>query len=220
MPVYGLFSRSAVTLAAIIALAACAQNGGSSLPSSLATQGNAFSHVATAVATPPPCKGQKTSSDYAQLTVTLSSKGGTFCVPAIGGFGGSISYPDATPPLKSVKITSSSTNYNNLPELGTGTAIFYLQFSSKGKTTFGSQIKIKGGLTSQAIKIGKDYTAFGQVTLGSYTEQFLPCYAIAVTGKYGGNLRTIGALLEYGVVPGPATGFIEVYSGKQTSTQC
>lgn len=219
MPVYGLFSRGVLTLVAVAALAACAQNGGT-LPSSLAPQGNASSHVVPAVATPPPCKGQKTSSDYAQLTVNLSDKGGKFCVPAIGGFGGSISYPEASPALKKVKITSSATNYNSLPELGTGTAIFYLQFASSGKTTFGSQIKAEGGLTSQAVKVGKDYTAFGQVTIGSYTEQFLPCYAIAITGKYGGTLRTIGALLEYGVVTGPAKGFIEIYSGKQTNTKC
>ena len=46
---------------------------------------------------PPACKGQKDTKQYASLTVKLSTKGGSFCIPEFGGFGGKIKYPSANP---------------------------------------------------------------------------------------------------------------------------
>jgi hypothetical protein len=208
---------SLVLLAAAAALTACAQQGGTALPTTaLAPQADVFPNAA---ATPPPCKGQKNSKNSASLSVTFSKKGGSFCVPAIGGFGGTIAYPKANPSVKAT-VTSSTTNYKKLPELGTGTAIFYLQLAMDGGTTFGNAIDPTGGLTAATITSGKPYTAYAQATVSGQKIDFGPCYQNATKGQYGGELNSIGALLEYGAVPTKATGFIEVYSGKQTNTKC
>ncbi|HEX4012524.1 MAG TPA: hypothetical protein VHX17_01405 [Candidatus Cybelea sp.] len=218
MPVARLFVRSVPLLLAIAALSACAQHEGTTLPATpLAVQNSVG--VPNATATPPPCKGQKNGKTFASLNVTLSSKGGAFCVPAIGGFGGTISYPKAKPAVK-VALISSSTNYKKLPELGTGTAIFYLQMTLATGTTFGNAIRPTGGLTAATISSGKPYTVYGQATVSGQKITFGPCYSVATKGKYGGVVGAIGALLEYGAVPTKAAGFLEVYSGKQTATQC
>ncbi len=220
MPATRLFFRSSLVLAAAAALTACAQPGSAPLPANalapqiLAPQISVFRDAA-----PPECKGQKDSKNSASLSVTLSNKGGSFCIPAFGGYGGTISYPKASPSVKTTVI-SSTTDYNNLPQLGTGTAIFYLQVTLATGTTFGSKVSPTGGLTAQAIKSGKPYTAFGQATISGAKITFGPCYSTATKGKYGGVIGGIGALLEYAVVPGKTNGFIEIYSGKQTNTKC
>jgi len=217
MPAARIFLRSSLVLVAAAALAACAQHGGTTLPAApLAIQDNVSFPDAGA---PPPCKGQKDAKNNASLAVTLSAKGGSFCIPAFGGFGGTISYPKAKPAVK-VTVTSSSTDYNKLPQLGTGTAIFYLQMSFASGTSFGNEIRPVGGLTSATITKGKPYTIFGQATISGQKIKLGPCYSVATKGKYGGVIGAIGALLEFGVIPTKATGFLEVYSGKQTSTLC
>jgi len=171
-------------------------------------------------ATPPSCKGQETKKDYAELTVTLSSKGGSFCVPAIDGFGGSVEYPSANPPVK-LQLISSTKNYANLPQLGSGTAIFYLQLAIAGETTFGANVKAGGGLTAKKIVPGKTYTAFGRaVIVGTLYLNFTPCYVKASKGKYGGVIGGVGSLLKNQPVLEATTGFIEIYSGKQASGKC
>jgi hypothetical protein len=218
MPAARIFLRSSLVLVAAAALAACAQHGGATLPAApLAVQNNVS--IPDATATPPPCKGQKDAKNDASLAVTLLAKGGSFCVPAFGGFGGTISYPKAKPAVK-VTVTSSSTDYNKLPQLGTGTAIFYLQFAFASATTFGNEIRPVGGLTGATITNGKPYTMFGQATISGEKIKLGPCYSVATKGKYGGVIGAIGALLEYGEIPTKANGFLEIYSGKQTSTLC
>ncbi len=219
MPVTRVFFPGSFAFVAAAVLGACAQHGGAMLSSSpLALQGY-VPPLSAATKTPPPCKGQKSFKDHALLSVTLSSNGGLFCVPAIAGFGGTLSYPKADPSVK-LTVTSSATDYDKLPQLGTGTAIFYLQFDLTGGTKFGSQIRNAGGITSEAVVTGKPYTAFGQATVGSTKEEFGPCSLTAIYGNYGGVLRSVGGLFEYGVVPPGAQGFIEIYSGKQTNTKC
>lgn len=218
MPAARTFLRSSLVLAAAAALAACAQHGGATLPAApLALQDNVA--IPDGSATPPPCKGQKDAKNNASLAVTLTTKGGSFCIPAFGGFGGTISYPKAKPAVK-VTVTSSSTDYNKLPQLGTGTALFYLQMSFASGTSFGNEIRPVGGLTGAAIASGKPYTVFGQATISGQKIKLGPCYSVASKGKYGGVIGAIGALFEFGVIPTKATGFLEVYSGKQTSTLC
>jgi hypothetical protein len=210
--------RSSLVLVAAAALAACAQHGGATLPAApLAVQDNVS--IPDAAATPPPCKGQKVTKNFASANTTLATKGGSFCIPAFGGFGGTISYPKAKPAVK-VTVTSSSTDYNKLPQLGTGTAIFYLQISFASGTSFGNEIRPVGGLTGAAITKGKPYTIFGQATISGQKVKLGPCYSVATKGKYGGVVGAIGALLEYGIIPTKTNGFLEVYSGKQTSTVC
>lgn len=56
---------------------------------------------ARAVAGPPTCKGQRTTKNYGDITVTLKTKGG-FLHPSVRGFGGSMPYPGVE---RSVKLT-------------------------------------------------------------------------------------------------------------------
>lgn len=191
-------------------LGACAQHGGGILPAT---------PLAVFDAGPPACKGQKNTKNYASLTVKLSTKGGTLCIPAYGGFGGSIKYPSANPSVKFTLI-SSTKNYNHQPRLGKGTAIFYLQVALAGGTSFGTNTTAGGGLTAKAILPGKAYSAYGQATISGFPIDFGPCYAVATKGKYGGVIGGIGTLLKGVSIPVPAKGVIEIYAGKQTGTKC
>ncbi len=217
MQLFRFSARAACALATAVLLAACAQHG-ALLPGTAPAQG-----VAPALILPdrhpPKCKGQQNTKQYATLTVTLSTKGGKVCIPEFGGFGGSVTYPPANPSVN-LDLTSSTTNYDNMPELGSGSAIFYLQLAISGKTGFGSKAPAGGGLTSKKIVAGKPYTAYGRAVFYGIKFNFGPCYATATKGKYGGVIGGIGTLLEGASVPGKASGVIEVYSGQQTSTQC
>ncbi len=199
-------------------LTACAQHAGALVPSTLPASG--ISGLSPSVmlpdATPPKCKGQKTSQKFASLTVTLKTTGGSFCVPAFGGFGGTIKYPDANPSVK-LGLISSTTNYAKLPELGPGKAIFYLQLALSGGTSFGSNSTAGGGLTAKKLVPGKPYSAYGQATAFGISTKFGPCYAVAGKGKYGGVIGGIGTLLKGVSIPVAADGVIEVYSGKNGS---
>lgn len=217
MHFFRLSPRAACALAAAALLTACAQHG--ALPSASSPQGFAAQTRILPDRHPPKCKGQQSTMQYASLTETLSTKGGKVCIPEFGGFGGSVTYPPANPSV-SLGLTSSTTNYDNMPELGTGTAIFYLQLAISGKTGFGSKAPAGGGLTSKKIVAGKPYTAYGQAVFYGIKFGFGPCYATATKGKFGGVIGGIGTLLEGESVPGKASAVIEVYSGQQSSTQC
>jgi hypothetical protein len=206
---------AAGTVASAVLLAACAQHGGAGLPSIPA----AAQRAALPDANPPQCKGQQNEPYYATLTVKLKTKGGAFCIPEFGGYGGKVQYPSVDPSVK-LTLTSSTTDYNDLPQLGSGTAIFYLQLSISGGTSFGSNTKAGGGLTSSAIVPGDDYTAFGEATIFGYHYKFKPCYTVATQGKYGGVIGGLGSLLKGIDVPTSGSGFIEVYSGQQASNEC
>ncbi len=196
-------------------LAACAGHG--ALPSnSLAPAG---STMVQPLRVPPNCKGQKTTSQYASVTETLSTSGGSLCIPAFGGFGGKVKYPGANPSVQ-LGLTSSTTNYDNMPELGQGTAIFYIQLALSAGTTFSSKVHAGGGLASQSLVVGQPYTAYGQAIVLGIKVNFGPCYMIATKSKYGGAIGGLGSLLKGQNVPYKASGVIEVYSGQQSSTQC
>lgn len=167
---------------------------------------------------PPDCKGQKSTKQYASVTAKMLTKGGTLCIPAFGGFGGTITYPPANPAVK-VKLTSSTTNYDNMPEFGTGTPIFYLQLALLGDTSFGTSLPAGGGLDSATIEPRKAYTAYGAAALGSLWIGFPPCFAIAKKSKYGGQISGIGTVLE-GRSVDKTNGVVVIYPGKQSSTKC
>jgi hypothetical protein len=168
---------------------------------------------------PPACKGQKDSKNHATISEKLLTKGGSLCIPAFGGFGGTIQYPSAKPSVK-MKLTSSTTNYNKMPELGPGTALFYLQLAISGATNFGNNVPAGGGLTAKKIVPGDPYTAFGAATIFGVTFKFTPCYTIATKGKFGGLIGGVGTLLKGQMVPSAATGVIEIYSGKHAGGKC
>ncbi|MBV9233165.1 MAG: hypothetical protein JO030_03920 [Candidatus Eremiobacteraeota bacterium] len=203
-------------LAAVLSLAACAQHA-PTLPS--VVQAPQFGASVTPDRSVPECKGQKTTKKYSELTAKLSSKGGHLCVPAYGGWGGTLQYPGANPPVN-LTLISSTKNYNHQPHLGKGTAIFYLQIEISGGTSFGSKVRAGGGLTSKKVIPGKPYTAYGQATIFSFTINFGPCYAVAKKGPYGGVIGGVGSLLKGQSVPAQANGVIEIYAGKQTGTTC
>ncbi len=107
-----------------------------------------------------------------------------------------------------------------MPQLGQGTAIFYLQLALSGGTSFAPKVAAGGGLTAKKIVPGKPYTAYGQATISGFTIDFGPCDTIATKGKYGGVIGGIGTLLKGQSIPVAASGVIEIYAGKQTSTKC
>ncbi len=203
----GAFALAAATL-----LTACAHQSTSLLPA-------APQAIALPDLSPPDCKGQQTKKRYATLTAPLSTSGGSFCIPAFGGFGGSVKYPSANPSV-SLTLTTSLKDYDHLPKLGSGKPLVYLQFAISGGTQFGSKVKSRGGLTGAKIVAGQQYTAVGQVTIYHENFELGPCYTTATKGKYGGQIGSLGSLVKGQDIPAAATGVIEIYSGRQTGTQC
>lgn len=219
----GTHRLAGAALAAAL-LAGCAGGMGAAVPSGpgrtmdLDAVRAMMPYAATPAIVPPACKGQKKTKQYASDTEKMTAAGGTLCIPAFGGFGGSITYPPANPAVK-VTLTSSTTNYDNLPNPGTGTAIFYLQLALLGNTRFGPSAPAGGGLASAAIKPKRAYTLYGAVALGSLWISFPPCFAIAKKGKYGGQISGLGSLLA-GQSLEQTTGVVIVYPGKQSTTKC
>jgi hypothetical protein len=168
---------------------------------------------------PPACTGQRTKASYGSSSARLTKSGGSFCVPAFGGFGGSIEYPKVE---RSVKLTvrTSTQNVYNEPLLGTGTPIVYLNVHFHAGTHFAAHVKSMGGLTSEAIQAGATYTAYGIVNVGHLSLMFPPCYSDATQGPYGGVLSNLGELFIDTTITGAGFGVIEIYPGAQVSEEC
>lgn len=200
--------------AAVIMLAGCA---GSQTPTSGTVPAPPrFSRVTTG---PPGCKGQRTTKKYGGATEKLKAKAGSLCIPAFGGFGGSVQYPGVERAVKLTLRTSTQNIYYE-PQLGNGTSIVYLNLHFHAGTHFGSHLKSEGGLTSQAIYPGDTYTAYGIVAVGHLDLMFPPCYAVATQGPYGGVLPNVGNLFSGTTITGAGYGVIEIYSGEQVSQEC
>src|SRR5580704_2912157 len=199
---------------AVIILAGC---GGSQ--TSITNAVPAPATAARALTGPPTCKGQRTTKKFGSISVKLKTKGGSFCIPEFGGFGGSMQYPGVE---RSVKLTirTSTENIYNEPQLGTGASIVYLNLHFHAGTHFGSHLKSKGGLTSETIQAGDAYTAYGIVAVGHLVLMFPPCYTVATQGPYGGVLPNLGNLFSDTTVTGAGYGVIEIYSGAQVSQEC
>jgi hypothetical protein len=212
MPSLGHRLAGSLAIAATLVFSACAQHG-NGVPAVSAQA------VAIPDRTPPSCKGQVDKSDYATLTGTLKTAGGSFCIPAYGGFGGDLKYPSLSPSIQ-LTLSSGTENFDNFPTLGSGTPIFYLAFSTSGGTTFGRDLKSGGGLTGKQVVSGQPYTAYGEASAFGDKVKFGPCYATATKGKYGGVIGGIGALLKSEDIPVKVSGVIEIYSGEQTSKEC
>jgi hypothetical protein len=174
---------------------------------------------APAVTGPPACTGQRTKKKYGDISVTLKTKGGSFCIPAFGGFGGSMQYPGVQRSVKLTIRTSTQDIYDE-PQLGTGTSLVYLNLHFHAGAHFGSNLKSKGGLTSKTINAGATYTAYGIVAVGHLVLMFPPCYTVATQGPYGGVLPNLGNLFINTTITGAGYGVIEIYSGAQVSQEC
>jgi hypothetical protein len=177
--------------------------------------------VTRAASGPPVCKGQRTTKKYGNITVTLRTKGGAFCVPSFGGFGGSIEYPGVEQAAK-LTIRTSTQNIYDEPQLGsTGESIVYLNLHFRAGTHFGSTLKSSSsGLTSESFYSGDTYTAYGIVTVGHLALMFPPCYTVATQGPYGGVLPNLGGLFSDTTVTGAGYGVVEIYSGAQVTQAC
>jgi hypothetical protein len=211
-------------LLATALLCACAQHGSGFLPAGNPSAASVLvgappRSVVLPEAVPPSCKGQKTTKKFASLTETLRTQGGKLCIPAFGGFGGTIEYPSADPSVK-MKLTSSTSDYDKMPALGPGKPIFYLQLAISGGTYFGTNVPAGGGLAAKKIVPGDSYTAFGEATIYGFTVKFTPCYIVAKKSSYGGVIGGIGSLLKGQDVPAAATGLIEIYPGKHAGGKC
>ncbi len=149
----------------------------------------------------------------------LKIRGGSFCIPEFHGFGGTMEYPGLERSVELILRSSTSDIYDE-PQLGTGTATFYLNLHFLAGTHFRTKLKPQGGLTSPTIEAGQPYTAFGIVTVGHLALMFPPCYAIAAQGPYGGVFQNAGDLFSDTTITGAGYGVIEIYAGEQVSQAC
>jgi hypothetical protein len=161
-------------------------------------------------AAPLACTGQTTTGTNASVTQTLATAGGTLCIPAFGGFGGTLNYPTVTSSVN-VTLTSSTTNDAAFPALGTATPVFFLQIALAGGTTFGTGAAAGGGLASTSIIVGQTYTVFGQATIAGFPVNFSPCQSVATAGAGGtGVISGLATVLTNAAVPIAATGVLEI----------
>jgi hypothetical protein len=212
MPLLRHCLSGSLAIVTAIALSACAQHGGALVPTSSQS-------VAVPNLNPPSCANQVNESEYSTVTGKLRLGGGAFCIPAYGGYGGKLDYPNLSSAI-TLTLSSSTQNYDNFPALGSGTPIFYLAFSTSGAVNVGKRVRTHNGLSGKQILVGDPYTAYGEVTVFGFEVKLGPCYTTATKGKYGGLLGGIGGLLKGQQIPEKVSGVIEIYSGQQTSTKC
>jgi hypothetical protein len=201
--------------AAMVLLAGC---GGSQITANGATVAPAaLKPASTSV---PSCDGQHTTGKYGELTARLKRTGGSLCIPAFGGFGGSVQYPRVDRSAK-LTIRTSLENLYDEPLLGdSGAPMVYVNLHFHRGTHFGKKVQSNGGLTSAAIVPGDSYTAYGIVGVGHLILRFPPCYSVAVNGPDGGVFPNLGNLFSETTITGAGYGVIEIYAGEQVSQAC
>ena len=173
-----------------------------------------------AMTSAPACDGQHTTRKYGEITARLKRTGGSFCIPAFGGFGGSMQYPRVDRSAK-LTIRTSSDNLYDEPQLGeSGATLVYVNMHFHGGTHFGKKVQSADGLTSAAIVPGNSYTAYGIVGVGHLILRFPPCYSVATQGQYGGIFPNLGNLFSETTITGNGYGVIEIYPGAQVSQAC
>jgi hypothetical protein len=175
--------------------------------------------LARVASTIPSCERQHTNKRYGAITVRLKPVGGSLCIPAFDGFGGSIQYPRVNHSTKLTLRTSTENLYDE-PQLGSGTSIVYVNLHFHSGAHFGKKTTSESGLTSDAIVPGSTYTAYGIVAAGHLVLYFPPCYSVATQGTYGGVFPNLGNLFSETTVTGAGYGVIEIYSGQQVSQEC
>jgi hypothetical protein len=208
-------------LATTLAFTACGGGSNAPLPSAM-TQSAPMAKASG----PAPCTGQSTTSLFASTpAAAMQSKAGALCIPAFGGFGGTMEYPPAKPSITAA-LTASTTNFNQqFPKLGKkGKPIFYLQVETSANTDFGHSLRANGGLTSKKLVAGQPYTLYGEGISGGIVRlitNFTPCVATATSGKDGGVIPAFGRLLlRQKLANGALTIYFEVYKGKLTAQSC
>jgi hypothetical protein len=176
------------------------------------------------ISVPPKCKGQKNTKLYAEVaTQNVKTAGGSLCVPAFGGWGGALQYPDLKYSQSfTIQLISSTKAYasGKWPPNGSQTPIFYLQYAFSGFPTFGSTLPKGSPMVSSHLLAGKAYTVqlwenviVGWTDLGS-------CYVVAQkSSKYGGQLAKVGGVFD-NVFYREASGVLEIFKGQFASNKC
>ena len=177
--------------------------------------------IRTPAALPPKCQGQKTVSKYASITDKLATSPTAACIPAFGGFGGTLGFPGASPSI-TVSIIVSTTNYNHkMPPLEkSGSPLVYIQGALSGGTSFGKTLPSGGGLAGAEIVAGTTYTVTGKFSAGGRSAPLGPCYAVGTPSKYGGALPGITRLFPTITIPVAGSAFFEIYKGKLAAKGC
>jgi hypothetical protein len=210
-------------------LTACAGGTGAIPPQTAvldpgALSGPGFDGVAPNVTAPPKCKSQKDTKYYAAVASQTIKEvtGSSLCVPAFGGWGGSLQFPGTYNASYTVGLTSSTTAYKGgtFPPAGSTKPIFYLQILFTGFPGFYQSLPKGGPLESTHLTAGKPYTivlseyfyALGWSKVGS-------CYQTAKKSKNGNGLAEIGSLFEKTTFL-EQKGIFEVFKGELVSNQC
>ncbi len=172
-------------------------------------------------ATPPACKGQKTTKDYASSKPQgLSAKGGSACVPKFKGWGGSLHYPSYTGNGIQMTVISSTTAYDPGAFPPSTSAIFYLQLKFNADVKFGTKMPAGLSLSASGFKLGKHYTIEAARDMGSLWQVLPYCYTTAKPGKYGPMIGGLGYALRGGDFTSSNDAVLMLYEGKLVSTKC
>ncbi len=172
---------------------------------------------------PSPCKGQKNTKHYASLaSQPLKSSGGSVCVPAFGGWGGSLQYPPIDT-SSTIALVSSTTAYpgGNFPPPGPQKPIFFLQFNLNGILAFSSPLPNGNGVVSTHVVSKKTYTAelFQYYPGIGWSSLMNSCYSVAKKVTVGGGIPRVGSVLVNQSFR-ESSGIIEIFSGKLSTNKC
>jgi hypothetical protein len=176
------------------------------------------------VSPPPKCKGQKSAKDYAEVAKeVLKTNGGSLCVPAFGGWGGELQYPQTYGSYTyTVKLISSTTAYkgSTLPPAGSKKPIFYLQLAFNSFPGFYPTLPNGKPLVSSHLTPNKSYTVetfeyFYALGWG----EVAACYQVAKKSPDGGALPAAGAVFEK-LTFLEHDGAIEIFAGALVTNRC
>jgi hypothetical protein len=159
------------------------------------------------------CAGQTTGPTSASATETIATAGGSLCIPAFGGFSGTLTYPTASSTSKIV-LTSSTTNIGNYPSPGTvGTPVFYLAFTLSHAVSFAVTQPAGDGLFSASFTSGQSVPIEVFFEAGSGDSTITDCRITATAAPGGGLLAGLGDVFEGVGLPSTGTTVIEVVPG-------
>jgi hypothetical protein len=205
------FRTVAFIASVAVALTACSTQASNSLPPVQGSSDVRGTQVTAFAKASQPCKGQETTARYALVNTFFEAKGGVACVPAIGGFGGTLAYP-ASNVRVAVTLVDSPTNYNNLPLLGHGKLLFYLRIVLRKSIDFSAVVGQDVGIAGSAFTPGKTYSAFLGATRDGNTFPIRSCDIVAVANNGGGALSGVGGLLRGVSAAKPL--FVQIFPSK------
>lgn len=176
------------------------------------------------VAAPPKCEGQKNTKEYGEVVKeTLKKGGGSLCVPAFGGWGGALQYPQTYGSYTyTVKLIGSTTAYKGglFPPAGSKKALFYLQIGFNSFPGFYPTLPKGAPIVSSHLVPNKSYTAeLFEYFYGLGWSAEGSCYQVAGKSKYGGSLAGAGSLFEKFTFL-EHNGVLEIFGGALVTNRC